>query len=55
MFQIKKYYDKKGRLHREDGPAIIFKNGLKYWYLYGKEVTEEQVRQFKVPIKIKFE
>lgn len=24
-----------GRLHREDGPAIEYPNGTKYWYLNG--------------------
>lgn len=30
------YYDKNNRLHRKDGPAIIWPNGTKYWYLDGK-------------------
>jgi hypothetical protein len=25
-----------GKLHREDGPAIIFRNSDKHWYLNGK-------------------
>ena len=26
---------KNGRLHREDGPAIIYSSGSKFWYLNG--------------------
>lgn len=25
-----------GKYHREEGPALIRKNGNKYWYKYGK-------------------
>ncbi len=32
----------KGKLHREDGPAIEFSNGFKQWYLNGKRLTEEE-------------
>ena len=28
-------------LHREDGPAIEYANGNRYWYINGKEYTEE--------------
>lgn len=27
-----KYWWKNGKLHREDGPAIEYKNGNKFWY-----------------------
>ena len=33
----------KGKLHREDGPAIEYADGDKSWYLNDKEVTEEEV------------
>ena len=31
------------KLHREDGPAIEYVSGDKWWYLNGEEVTEEEV------------
>jgi hypothetical protein len=31
-----RWFDEKGRLHREDGPAIIMKNGYQAWYKEGK-------------------
>ena len=31
-----------GQLHREDGPALEWANGSKYWFLNGEEVTEEE-------------
>ena len=39
------YYYKAGTeiLHREDGPAIEYADGTTFWYLNGKEVTEEEV------------
>jgi hypothetical protein len=36
-------------LHREDGPAIEYPNGDKYWYFNGKEVDcccQEEFEQF---------
>lgn len=30
------YFNKNGKLHREDGPAIIRSNGTKVWYANGK-------------------
>lgn len=30
------YLDENGRPHREDGPAIIYKNGEENWYLHGR-------------------
>ena len=32
----------KGKLHRVNGPAIEYDDGSKYWYLNGKELTEEE-------------
>ena len=29
-------YRYQGKLHRLDGPAVIYKNGSKAWYQYGK-------------------
>jgi len=31
-----------GKFHREDGPAIYYNNGNKYWYLNGKEYSFEE-------------
>ena len=38
------------KYHREDGPAIEYPNGRKYWFLNGKQVTWKEVfRQAKNP------
>ncbi len=29
------YYNEKNEFHREDGPALEFTNGNKYWYING--------------------
>lgn len=29
------YRDSRGRLHREDGPAAIYPNGIEFWYYNG--------------------
>jgi len=34
---------KNGNIHRDDGPAIEFKDGRKLWALNGQEVTEQEV------------
>jgi len=31
-----------GKKHRDDGPAVEYGNGYKYWYLNGKEYSEEE-------------
>ena len=35
------YYNSKGKLHREDGPAVEYSNGDKFWYLNGKLHRED--------------
>ena len=30
-----------GVVHRGDGPAVIFPDGVERWYIQGKEVTRE--------------
>ena len=37
----------KGKLHREDGPAIEYVDGNKEWWLNGKQVTEADVINLK--------
>ena len=32
---IRKYFNAAGQLHREDGPAIEWADGSKFWYQYG--------------------
>jgi hypothetical protein len=36
-------------LHRTDGPAFEWYDGDKYWYLDGKEVTEEEFKRRTAP------
>ena len=31
-----------GKLHREDGPAIEFFDGVKLWYINGERLTEAE-------------
>ena len=35
----------KGKLHREDGPAIEYSNGDKRWYLNDVRYTEESFKK----------
>ena len=35
-----RYYDDKGRPHREDGPAVQYANGDEYWYYQGSRHRE---------------
>jgi len=46
-YKVKVFPDRKewrlaGRLHRENGPAVEYANGSKYWYVEGKPYTEEE-------------
>jgi hypothetical protein len=34
--EYKRWYNSNGELHREDGPAVEYTNGDKYWYINGK-------------------
>ena len=35
-----------GKIHRIDGPAVMYDNGGHTWYIYGERVTEEFVLQY---------
>ena len=37
------WWYKNDELHREDGPAVIYADGTKRWFLNGKQVTEAEV------------
>ena len=47
------FWYRNGRLHRTAGPAVVthtgeqhwFQNGIRYWYLNGEEVSEEEFSQ----------
>lgn len=34
--KIRRWYDDEGRLHREDGPAVLYENGTQIWWHHGK-------------------
>lgn len=34
-------YDENGEIHRNDGPAIIMKDGVVFWYIHGKNITSK--------------
>lgn len=36
-----KWYNEEGKLHREDGPAVEYSYGTKYWYQNGKLHRED--------------
>jgi hypothetical protein len=33
--EVRYYKNEQGKVHREDGPAVIFKSGTKLWYYNG--------------------
>lgn len=35
------YWYIEGLLHREDGPAVVYKSGVKYWYRHGEKHRED--------------
>ena len=37
----KRWYNEQGKRHREDGPAIVYPDGSKQWYLNGKRHRED--------------
>ena len=40
------WYNEAGQLHREDGPAIEYADGRKYWYINGKKLTETEFNAY---------
>jgi hypothetical protein len=44
-FEVKRYY-LNDLLHREDGPAIEFTGGSKYWYFHGKYIDCNSQEEF---------
>ena len=38
----KYWFNKQGQRHREDGPAVVWSDGCKEWWLNGKQYTEEE-------------
>ena len=43
------YWYLNGKLHREDGPAIIYANGDQAWYLNSEELTEQEFNNHNRP------
>jgi len=41
------WFNKNGKKHREDGPAIEWNDGYKRWFIDGKEYTEEEFNNVK--------
>lgn len=39
LYAGSKIWTEKGAAHREDGPAVIFPDGVVRWYIHGKEIT----------------
>lgn len=39
--------NKERQLHREDGPAVEFANGEKFWYINGKQFAEQEFNNRK--------
>jgi len=55
--QISKYGTKRwilnGKLHREDGPAIEYVNGPKYWWYHGERILCSSQEEFERLLKLK--
>ena len=47
------YYNEKGKWHREDGPALEWNTGSRYWYLNDESYTEKEWEQEVAKIKLK--
>lgn len=44
------YYNEENQLHKEDGPAVEYSDGRKWWYINGKKYpgpyTDEEWQRF---------
>jgi hypothetical protein len=50
--EIGSFYFVGGRLHREDGPAIHYVNGTKFWYLNGKWINVYSQKEFEQYLRL---
>lgn len=41
LFLDTRLWMEEGRIHRDDGPAIVFPDGALRWFIRGQEVTRE--------------
>ena len=41
---VTKWYNESSELHREDGPAIEWANGDKFYYINGEELTKQEFK-----------
>ncbi len=48
-----KYWHKDDLYHREDGPAVEFANGNRYWYYQGQNIDCHSQEQFERLLKLK--
>ena len=48
-----KFFYMNGKFHNENGPAIIYANGIKNWYLDGICYTENEFNAKNVCLKSK--
>ena len=46
-----RYWTLNGKFHRMDGPAIEWANGGKFWYIHGKQLTEQEFLKATNPAK----
>jgi hypothetical protein len=49
----KRWYDKSGYLHREDGPAMEYLDGSKFWYYHGEFLNCSSQEEFERLLKVK--
>lgn len=47
------YWYKNGMRHREDGPAIEWADGTKFWYYNGEEIVCDSQEEFEKIIKLR--
>lgn len=39
---VEMYFDSDNHLHREDGPALIFADGRRLWYIHGIQINFDE-------------
>ena len=44
-YGTRRYYNNADQLHRTNGPAVVYSNGVLCWYFNGEELTEAEFNQ----------
>jgi hypothetical protein len=52
-WKVRIWKDNNGKHHREDGPAVEYFDGQKYWWYHGEYIAVSSQREFEKFLRLK--